>query len=134
MRDFVALVHSWQISEKWSAGLRGEFTRRESVSPTREIFPLVGSATLVEGTPAVETRAVGIREVGRNVSTMRWSVRGNLDRRLTRHLRAGVRYSYNNQNSDRGTSARVSDFDDHIITVGIQYDFDRYSLDRYLPW
>ncbi len=64
----------------------------------------------------------------------RWGTRAEVSYRITRHLRAGVRYSFNKQDSTEDTAARLSDFDDHIVSFGLQYDFDQYSLDRYLPW
>ena len=64
--------------------------------------------------------------------TRRWGVSPRIQRRLTRRLRVGVRYSYNKQQSKSATAASFNDFDDHIVTVGISYDFDRYSLDRVL--
>jgi hypothetical protein len=134
--DAVTFLHTWQISERWSSGLRADFTRRESTSPENQTLLVVAPDS--SGDPdlvglAVPTGALISERVSTNLDTNRWGVGVFLDRLLTRHLRAGIRYSFNRQESSENTIGSVSDFDNHIVTIGIQYDFDRYSLDRYLP-
>ena len=108
VRDSVSVQHNWDISEFWKLALRGDWVRREATA-----------------------RAPG--EVD-NSDITSWGARVQLNRRLTRHLRAGVRYSYNKQSSSGRVVGGFSDFDNHLVTIGLQYDFDQFSLDPYVPW
>jgi hypothetical protein len=131
--DAVGFLHTWQISERWSSGLRADYTRRESTSPQDQTFLVVVPDPNGFAVPAQPAAELTSQRIETNLDTSRWGVGVFLDRQLTRHLRAGIRYSFNRQESGADTIGSLSDFDDHIITIGIQYDFDRYSLDRYLP-
>ena len=51
-----------------------------------------------------------------------------MSRRLTKHIRASLRYRYNEQSSKADTAGSSSDFKNHLVTLGVQYDFDRWHL------
>jgi len=144
--DLIDLSHSWHISERWSTRFRASFTHRESATPqTQTELEVQGLGTLclnAAGNPApctvASTQTGGTfltsRTVNNNIDTIRWGLGASVDYRITRQLSAGVRYKFNSQDSRRGSAGSFSDFGNHLVTVGVQYDFDRYSLDKYVPW
>lgn len=148
--DAVGLSHRWRFAERWIARFRASFTRRESTAPqTQTLLEVTGRPTLClngTGAPAACTVASTLdstvaggtfltsREVSNNIDTMRWGFGASVDYRITRHLSSGLRYKFNSQDSRRGSVGSFSDFGNHLVTLGVQYDFDRYSLDKYVPW
>jgi hypothetical protein len=132
--DLVSLSTSWQISELWDVGLRADFTRRESTAPTRETLLVVQEANFGAADPlsafngSAESIGFTSRKVNRALDTNRWGVSARMTRRLTKHIRASLRYSYNEQDSKSDTAGSDSDFSNHLVTLGVQYDFDRWHL------
>lgn len=132
--DGVSLIHNWEISELWRVALRADFTRRASSFGSSREFTRIANMN-VQGQPvAAIVDLVALRSSQSAINTTRYGVRMDLTRRITRHLRTGLRYSFNRQSSGVRSLGRLSDFNNHIVTLGIQYDFDQYSLDRRLPW
>jgi hypothetical protein len=125
--DFVSFLTTWKITELWTASVRADFTRRESVSPTTETFVVVEPST-VDPTIAQATGELIQTVVNQELDTNRWGASAALSRRLTENLRVSVRYIFNIQSSQSGTAGSVSDFDDHLVSLGIVYDFDRFNL------
>jgi hypothetical protein len=70
----------------------------------------------------------GSRISTRSVDTLRWGLAARVTRRITRHLSSSVRYTFNRQSSQQGTAGSFSDFNDHLVTLIVQYDFDRFHL------
>ncbi len=133
--DAVTALHNWQISERWTLGLRGDFTRRDSTSPINQTVVRWNPEPLpASGVFAARSFQLATERVSEDVDITTWGVRAELTRRITRHLRAGVRYSYIDQETTRDSAVSVTEFTNHLVTVGIQYDFDQYSLDQHLPW
>jgi hypothetical protein len=129
--DLVSLNTSWQISELWDAGLRADFTRRESAAPSSQTYTVVQPATSDPGTindAFAETVALTSSKVQRALNTDRWGVSAQMTRRITKHIRASLRYSYNEQTSRDDTLGTSSDFSNHLVTLGVQYDLDRWHL------
>jgi len=124
--DLVSFLTTWQISELWNAGLRADFTRRESASPAAETFTVVQPSSV--NPLFAETVSLTARLSDRALDTKRWGVSVRMARRLSKHLRASLRYAYNEQTSKSGTAGSSSDFSNHLVTVGVQYDFDRWHL------
>ena len=146
--DDVVLVHTWNPAERWTVSLRADFTHRASTSQQNQTLVEVGGRTLINGcldanggafTCTIAQTLSGTtfltsRKVNNAVNTNRWGVGTQLSHRLTRHLDIGLRYRFNQQASASGSVGSFSDFGDHLVTLGVQYDFDRYSLDKYVPW
>lgn len=147
--DFVSLFNSWRISELWDAALRADFTYRQSVAPVEQLVFVVddtgtGGVTLTSDllNPQDPTTnpnglfAQGVaynaayttRRVSQAVSTIRWGFSARVRRRITRNLSSGLRYTFNRQESDRGTAGGISDFNNHLVTLNVRYDFDRWNL------
>jgi hypothetical protein len=129
--DLVSLTTNWQISELWDAGVRADFTRRESTAPTNQTFTVVQEATSDPGTindAFAETVGLTSSKVTRALDTDRWGVAVRMSRRITKHMRASLRYTYNEQTSKDDTLGTSSDFSNHLVTLGVQYDFDRWHL------
>ena len=125
--DLVALIGTWQITELWSLGLRGDWTRRESATTSTQTvavltpYTLTGSGLMVGQTTGEALRAA---RLNRAIDTNRWSVAARVDRQITRQLTSSLRYAFNRQESAGGSLGRESDFDDHLVTFSLQYNFD----------
>jgi hypothetical protein len=144
--DSVRMIHTWRISERWHANFVADFTHRQSTSPTTQVLTEVQSGSLscldaMGGTFDCDVAMVmggstflRSREIDNSIDTNRWGVGTSVSYRITRHLSAGLRYRFNSQASAKRTEGRPSDFGNHLVTLGFQYDFDRYSLDKYVPW
>jgi hypothetical protein len=124
--DWVSLVNLWQISELWRADLRADFTRRKSATESdRTLIVVVPSGINPLYAETQRLTSTTVKEV---LETNRWGVSTRVTRQITRHLQASVRYAFNRQSSKARTAGRRSDFDDHLVTFGVQYDFDRWRL------
>jgi len=129
--DLVSLLTTWKISELWDVGFLADFTRRESTGPSTETYTVVDNATSDPGTISdefAETIGLTARIVDRSLDTKRWGVSARMSRRITKHIYASLRYSYNQQTSKADTVGSTSDFSNHLVTFGVQYDFDRWHL------
>lgn len=140
--DFVSLQTDWRISELWDAGLRADWTRRQSTGPVDQLVlvvddgatngVIVSSAPLSPGGLFPEGLAYNAsystRRVTQSIDTNRWGFQARIRRRITRNLSTGLRYTFNRQSSASGTAGSRSDFNDHIVTLNVQYDFDRWNL------
>ena len=78
--------------------------------------------------PRSALNAFTTRTVKNYLDTDRWGVGMRVERRLTKHIRASLRYLYNEQTSKDRSAGSSSDFSNHIITLGVQYDFDPWHL------
>ena len=142
--DAVGLTHAWKFAERWSTSFRADFTHRKSSTDQSVTLVEVVSRTVENGCSTssggsldcdlAQTSALISRESSNAIDTNRWGVSTQLAHRLTRHIEVGLRYRFNQQLSADGTLGSPSDFGDHLVTLGVQYDFDRYSLDKYVPW
>jgi opacity protein-like surface antigen len=101
--DAVALLNSWQITELWSFNIRADWTKRKAATGLQTNFQ-------------------------NDLNTERWSAGSVLSRRLTRNLTASARYRYTKQSSKGGTRGRFSDFDAHLVTLGVQYSLDPFEV------
>jgi opacity protein-like surface antigen len=77
---------------------------------------------------AAQSVGLTARTVNRVLDTNRWGVSARMSRRITKHLGANLRYSYNEQHSKQNTAGSSSDFGNHLVTLGVQYEFDRWHL------
>jgi hypothetical protein len=140
--DMVSFVTTWQLSELWTFQVRGDFTHRESVTPAQENLTVVDSAgpepdrevipltslPLGSDFELAHAAAFTTRTVNNTLDTDRWGVGMRMERRLTKHIRASLRYRFNKQNSKWRTAGSSSDFSNNLVTLGVQYDFDQWHL------
>jgi hypothetical protein len=96
--DAVSLTHTWTFAERWTLGMRGDWTQRKS-------------ATSIE---------IGDDDL----DTQRWGAGASLGYRITRNLSGSVRYQYSKQRSQSDTAGRFSDFDGHVASLGFNYALD----------
>jgi opacity protein-like surface antigen len=96
--DAVALTHTWALTERWSLAGRADWTQRKSATDVQE----------------------GIDDL----DTQRWGAGTVLSYAITRNLTGSARYQYNQQESKGGSAGRNTDFNAHIVTLGIQYSLD----------
>jgi DNA-binding XRE family transcriptional regulator len=66
--------------------------------------------------------------VNSSVDTNRYTVAWRLTRRITKRFNVSTRYTYVKQQSAPNSNAVTSDFDDHLVTLNFQYDFDRWNM------
>ena len=96
--DAVDLTHSWNFADRWTVSARADWTQRKSATNVQQ----------------------GIDDL----NTQRWGAGSTLSYAITRNLTSSLRYQYTKQDSKGGTAGRISDFDAHIVTIGIQYSLD----------
>jgi hypothetical protein len=127
--DLFTFLTTWQMAELWRSGLRADFTRRESVSPVQESFLVVENAPLpTDGTPIAQSTGLTSSVIDQAIDTIRWGVSARVERKLTKHIFVALRYSFNRQESAKGSFGNFSDFNDNIVALSVQYDFDRWRL------
>jgi predicted porin len=100
--DAVALTHSWQLTERWTLAGRADWTRRES--------------------------ATGVERGIENIDTQRWGAGAVVSYRITRNLTSSLRYQYTKQTSQAETAGRFSDFQAHVVTLGVDYSLDPFEV------
>jgi len=147
--DLISLLTTWQITELWDGALRADFTQRESTGPVNENLFVVGNAPSptdptaldLTGSPAFGTAdpdrlftdgsayatSFTTRRRTQTIDTTRWGIQARIRRRITRNLSTGLRYTFNRQSSRTGSAGNFSDFNDHLVTLNVQYDFDRWN-------
>ena len=128
MLDYLSLTTNWHISRPWNASLRADFTHRESTTPTEEVFTVIGPDTTLGIPGATQTDAVTSFIVPQAIDTFRWGVEVRVERRITERLLVLTRYAYNGQTSKGGTVGRGSDFENHVVGLGIEYQVGRWHL------
>lgn len=137
--DDIFLVTSWDISELWDANMRIGFTIRESTSPTKEYIPIVTNQSVTApGTSCADPgptclasfqgNAFRTALINQDINTIRWGASARVARTISEHFQVSLRYNYTSQTSEANTLGLSSDFDDHLITVAVQYNFDRWNL------
>lgn len=138
--DLVNFMTTWRISDYWDAGLRADWTQRHSTGPVQQAFIIADDGTqngrptfvspffMARADQLAYQNSFGSQLYNQSVDTTRWGVSTRLTRRLTRHLSTSIRYTFNRQQSAKDSAGGFSDFNDHLVTLNIQYDFDRYDL------
>lgn len=127
--DDVNLTTSWQISELWSTSMRADFTMRESTAPVQQLVQTVANTQiLAPGDERAATTGFTLATFQSEVSTQRYGLAWRLTRQITKHLSVSARYTFARQESKSNSAASNSDFMDHLVTLGVQYDFDRWTL------
>ncbi len=129
--DSVSLSNSWTISELWSASVRGDWTQRKSISDSLQTFIAVKKDTgdnftfdFPDNGEVAETSNLTSVLINEDVDTQRWGIAARLSRVLGRNANASLGYSYNEQSSKSRTRGSSSDFGNHRVSVGFQYNFD----------
>ena len=62
--------------------------------------------------------------INEDVDTQRWGIAARLSRVVGRNGNASLSYTYNKQSSKSRTRGSGSDFGNHRVSVGFQYNFD----------
>ena len=142
--DAITLRTNWQITELWDAAFRADWTHRESTSPVDQLMLVVDDTGVPGAVAPLTSGAFGVgelfdegiaynasytsRRVNQSIDTTRWGVQARIRRYFTRNLSSGLRYTFNRQTSEANTAGGFSDFDNHLITLNVQYDFDRWNI------
>jgi hypothetical protein len=130
--DAVTATTSWRISERWDAAVRADWTLRQSATEGQRQFLVVESRTVGALTVAQVVDGAGLTLIDSDDSldTQRWGVAARLAYRLTKNTVTALQYAYNKQSSDGNTVGDPSDFDNHLVTFTVQYNFEPIGL----PW
>jgi hypothetical protein len=128
--DALILTTSWRITERWDLAVRGDWTLRQSATNGSRVFVVPGSTT-VPGLPGfqVATSANVVQlDSADSLDTQRWGVATRLAHRLTKNTVTALQYAYNKQSSNGDTVGYGSDFDNHLVTFTVQYNFEPIGL------
>jgi hypothetical protein len=135
--DLVQLVNTYEFTEKWNVSVRGEWSLRTSIDEsTRTLFqaqPVDFGAgpTLIAGTaatPGGQGIILTQRDQATDIDTMRWGFAGRLTHLLTRNTSGYLQFTYNQQDSESDTLGDASDFDNYLVTIGVQHVFQPIKL------
>ena len=143
--DAISLRTTWEITELWDAAFRADWTHRASTSPVDQLVRVVNSTRgrRCQSHPGRGVRLGGdLLRRGDRLQCLLFLPAGRpVDRYhplggpgpdpppdFTRNLSSGLRYTFNRQTSEANTAGGFSDFDDHLITLNVQYDFDRWNI------
>jgi len=129
--DNVGFFTHWRISPLWDTSVRGAWTNRRS-SQAREQTRVVVVNDFVPGSSTGDLVAMitelTSQTVNSSVDTDRYTAAWRLTRRITKRFNVSTRYTYVKQQSAPSSNAATSDFDDHLVTLNFQYDFDRWNM------
>jgi len=129
--DGVTLNNTWRITERWDFSARVDWTLRQSATDGARIF-LVPGPSSVGYLPANVASSANVVQIDSadSLDTQRWGTSARLAYRLTRNTVTALQYTYNKQNSNGDTVGQESDFDNHLVTFTVQYNFEPIGL----PW
>jgi hypothetical protein len=128
--DAVTLNNTWRISERWDLSMRADWTQRQSATSGSRVFVIPGTAA-VPGVPNVANAANLVQlDSSNSLDTQRWGMAARIAYRLTKNTVTALQYAYNKQSSQGDTVGQNSDFDDHLLTFTVQYNFEPIGL----PW
>ena len=120
--DAVTLSSSWRITDRLDLSARADWTLRESATNGARVF-VVPNATL----PAT-VQSVAQIDSQDSLDTQRWGTAVRLAYLLTKNTVTALQYTYNRQSSKGDTVGNTSDFDDHLLTFTVQYNFEPIGL------
>jgi hypothetical protein len=127
--DAVTLSTSWQIADRWEAAMRADWTLRESATSGARQFVTVVSQTITGVTPTVARAQYLLQDDSADsLDTQRWGTAVRLAYRLTKNTVTALQYTYNKQSSNGDTVGQSSDFDDHLLTFTVHYNFEPIGL------
>jgi hypothetical protein len=131
--DAVLLSTSWRISDRWDASVRADWTLRESATDGARQFIIVDSGVPVTdqfGNPFNAAGAANLIQINSpdSLDTQRWGAAARIAYRLTKNTVTALQYAYNKQSSNGDTVGQSSDFDDHLLTFTVQYNFEPIGL------
>jgi hypothetical protein len=131
--DAVTLTSSWRISDRWDASVRTDWTLRKSATNGSRVFVIVNGQPLINdfnGDPFSPAGAANLLQddSADSLDTQRWGAAARLAYRLTKNTVTALQYAYNRQSSHGDTVGQSSDFDDHLVTFTVQYNFEPIGL------
>lgn len=154
--DSVSVSNTWQITEKWQLSGRGEWGLRTSVaeagqvntfaegldpetaftnSPGDSDILIAGVAPVSESSPGVPIpgepgtgEAFTQRDQSTDIDTMRWGLASRITRIFTRNTSGYLQFTYNQQQSQGDSLGDPSDFEDYLVTLGVQHVFSPIKL------
>ena len=131
--DAVTLASTWRLSDRWDLSTRADWTLRESASNgARQFIVVSGSvpSTDVNGGVFQPVSADNLIQIDSadSLDTQRWGAAVRLAYLLTKNTVTSLQYTYNRQSSKGDTVGSSSDFDDHLVTFSVQYNFEPIGL------
>jgi hypothetical protein len=147
--DSVILSNTWEITEKWQLAARGEWGLRKSLTEQGQVntlvigppgfdandftnAPLGGSslfiAAVASDAGATDGESFVQRDDTTDIDTMRWGVASRITRFFTRNTSGYLQFTYNEQGSQNDSLGDPSDFQDYLVTLGVQHVFSPIKL------
>ena len=93
-------------------------------------MPAPRSPSTSTGSPFTPASAENLIQIDSadSLDTQRWGTAVRLAYRLTKNTVTALQYTYNKQSSNGDTVGQTSDFDDHLLTFTVQYNFEPIGL------
>jgi hypothetical protein len=125
--DAVTATTTWRLGERWDAAFRADWTLRQSASQGARNFLIVTQDDSIVPGAAASSQIFQVDDSD-SLDSQRWGVAARIAYRLTKNTVTALQYSYNRQSSETGTVGDTSDFDDHLVTFTVQYNFEPIGL------
>jgi hypothetical protein len=131
--DAVTLSSSWRISDRLDLSARADWTLRESAGNAARQFIVVSGAPASADVNGVLFNPVSADNLiqlddSDSLDTQRWGTAVRLAYLLTKNTVTSLQYTYNRQSSKGDTVGQTSDFDNHLLTFTVQYNFEPIGL------
>jgi hypothetical protein len=126
--DALIASTSWRISDRWDASVRADWTLRTSATSGNRTYLVVEPFPSGLGFDLAESSALTQISSDDSLDTQRWGMAARLAYRLTKNTVTALQYAYNKQSSDSNTVGETSDFDNHLVTFTVQYNFEPIPL------
>ncbi|HEX5065732.1 MAG TPA: hypothetical protein VFY49_06445, partial [Myxococcota bacterium] len=147
--DSVTLSNTWDITEKWQLAARAEWGLRKSLTEQGQINTLVeeldpttafanspGASTIfiaglapgLNGVVTADGESFVQRDDTTDIDTMRWGFASRITRIFTRNTSGYLQFTYNQQGSQNDSLGDPSDFEDYLVTLGVQHVFSPIKL------
>jgi hypothetical protein len=96
-------------------------------SPGDSDILIAGVAPGLAGVPGAG-EAFTQRDNTTEIDTMRWGLASRITRIFTRNTSGYLQFTYNKQESQGDSLGDPSDFDDYLVTLGVQHIFSPIKL------
>jgi hypothetical protein len=129
--DHAFVETNWTPTRRWDLQVRGDWLRRKSATDTSNTFVVIAAdMPPVAGSPAPIVSSTGLvaETFDDTVDTEYWRVSGRAAYRTSRRSTVSLRASYQNQDTDRGSSRDNSTFENVLVILGFRYDLDPFHF------
>jgi hypothetical protein len=127
--DRVTVKTTWTPTRRWDLQLRGDWLQRKSANDITNTYLVIDGTDF--GPPprnVVTSTALITGTTNSSINTEYWRVSGRVAYRTSRRSTVTLRASYQDQDTDRGSSRSNSSFKNVLVFLGFRYDLDPFHF------